>query len=51
MVAEIWANTSVPFCYYGLLVTKDPIEAAKVDGCNSWQVFKNITTIFNAICF
>jgi multiple sugar transport system permease protein len=26
--------------------SKDPIEAAKVDGCNSWQVFKNITLPF-----
>ena len=31
----------------GLLgIPKDPIEAAKVDGCNSWQVFKNITLPF-----
>jgi len=27
-------------------IPKDPIEAAKVDGCNSWQVFKNITLPF-----
>ena len=31
----------------GLLgIPKDPIEAAKVEGCNSWQVFKNITFRF-----
>ena len=27
-------------------IPKDPIEAARVDGCNSWQVFKNITLPF-----
>jgi multiple sugar transport system permease protein len=44
MAAEIWSSTSV---FAGLMgIPKDPIEAAKVDGCNSWQVFKNITLPF-----
>ena len=25
---------------------RDPIEAAKVDGCNAWQVFRHITLPF-----
>ena len=47
--AEIWSSTSVfaILLLAGLLgIPKDPIEAAKVDGCNSWQVFKNITLPF-----
>ena len=49
MAAEIWSSTSVfaILLLAGLLgIPKDPIEAAKVDGCNSWQVFKNITFPF-----
>ena len=49
MAAEIWSSTSVfaILLLAGLLgIPKDPIEAAKVDGCNSWQVFKNITLPF-----
>ena len=49
MAAEIWSSTSVfaILLLAGLLgIPKDPIEAAKVDGCNSWQVFKNITVPF-----
>ena len=49
MAAEIWSCTSVfaILLLAGLLgIPKDPIEAAKVDGCNSWQVFKNITLPF-----
>ena len=49
MSAEIWSSTSVfaILLLAGLLgIPKDPIEAAKVDGCNSWQVFKNITLPF-----
>ena len=49
MAAEIWSSTSVfaILLLAGLLgIHKDPIEAAKVDGCNSWQVFKNITLPF-----
>ena len=49
MAAEIWANTSIfaILLLAGLLgIPRDPIEAARVDGCNSWQVFKNITLPF-----
>jgi multiple sugar transport system permease protein len=49
MAAEIWSSTSVfaILLLAGLMgIPKDPIEAAKVDGCNSWQVFKNITLPF-----
>ena len=49
MAADIWSSTSVfaILLLAGLLgIPKDPIEAAKVDGCNSWQVFKNITLPF-----
>jgi multiple sugar transport system permease protein len=49
MAADIWSSTSVfaILLLAGLMgIPKDPIEAAKVDGCNSWQVFKNITLPF-----
>jgi multiple sugar transport system permease protein len=49
MAAEIWSSTSVfaILLLAGLMgIPKDPIEAAKVVGCNSWQVFKNITLPF-----
>ncbi len=49
MAAEIWANTAIfsILLLAGLLgIPRDPIEAARVDGCNSWQVFKNITLPF-----
>ena len=49
MAAEIWANTAVfsILLLAGLLgIPRDPVEAARVDGCNSWQVFKNITLPF-----
>ena len=49
LVAEIWANTAIfsILLLAGLMgIPKDPIEAARVDGCNSWQVFKNITLPF-----
>jgi len=49
MAAEIWSSTSVfaILLLAGLMgIPKVPIEAAKVDGCNSWQVFKNITLPF-----
>ena len=49
MAAEIWSSTSVfaILLLAGLMgIPKDPIEAAKVDGCNSCQVFKNITLPF-----
>ena len=49
LAAEIWANTAIfsILLLAGLMgIPKDPIEAARVDGCNSWQVFKNITLPF-----
>ena len=49
MAAEISSSTSVfaILLLAGLLgIPKDPIDAAKVDACNSWQVFKNITLPF-----
>ncbi|SHJ13520.1 carbohydrate ABC transporter membrane protein 1, CUT1 family [Shimia gijangensis] len=47
--AEIWMSTSI----FAILILaglfalpKDPIEAARVDGCSNWQVFKHITLPF-----
>jgi multiple sugar transport system permease protein len=48
-IAEIWMSTSVfaILLLAGLLaLPQDPIEAAKVDGCNAWQVFRHITLPF-----
>ena len=47
--AEIWMSTSVfaILILAGLLaVPRDPIEAAKVDGCTAWQTFRHITLPF-----
>lgn len=47
--AEVWMSTSVfaILLLAGLFaMPRDPIEAAKVDGCNSWQVFRHITLPF-----
>jgi multiple sugar transport system permease protein len=47
--AEIWMSTSVfaILLLAGLLaLPKDPVEAAKVDGCNPLQVFQHITLPF-----
>jgi len=47
--AEIWMSTSVfaILLLAGVMaMPKEPIEAAKVDGCNSWQVFRHITLPF-----
>lgn len=47
--AEIWMSTSVfaILLLAGLMaLPKEPIEAAKVDGCNPWQVFRHITLPF-----
>lgn len=48
-VAEIWMSTSI----FAILILaglfampKDPVEAAKVDGCSNWQVFRHITLPF-----
>ena len=49
LAAEIWANTAIfsILLLAGLMgIPKDPVEAARVDGCNSWQVFKHITLPF-----
>jgi len=47
--AEIWMSTSI----FAILILaglfampKDPIEAAQVDGCSRWQVFRHITLPF-----
>jgi multiple sugar transport system permease protein len=47
--AEVWMSTSVfaILLLAGLMaLPKEPIEAAKVDGCNPWQVFRHITLPF-----
>lgn len=48
-VAEIWMSTSI----FAILILaglfampKDPVEAARVDGCSNWQVFRHITLPF-----
>ncbi|MBI4923358.1 MAG: sugar ABC transporter permease [Devosia nanyangense] len=47
--AEMWMSTSVfaILLLAGLMaLPKEPIEAARVDGCNAWQVFRHITLPF-----
>ena len=47
--AEVWMSTSVfaILLLAGLFaMPRDPIEAARVDGCNPWQVFRHITLPF-----
>ena len=47
--AEVWMSTSVfaILLLAGLFaMPRDPIEAAKVDGCGPWQVFRHITLPF-----
>ena len=49
IVAEMWMSTSIfaILLMAGLLaMPKEPIEAAKVDGCNALQVFRHITLPF-----
>ncbi len=49
LVAEVWMSTPVfaILLLAGLMaMPRDPIEAARVDGCNSWQVFRHITLPF-----
>jgi multiple sugar transport system permease protein len=49
MFAEVWMSTSIfaILLLAGLMaLPKEPIEAAKVDGCNPWQVFRHITLPF-----
>lgn len=48
-VAEVWMSTSVfaILLLAGLFaMPRDPLEAAKVDGCNAWQTFRHITLPF-----
>jgi len=49
MFAEVWMSTSV----FAILILaglfampRDPLEAAKVDGCTAWQTFRHITLPF-----
>ncbi len=47
--AEVWMSTSVfaILLLAGLFaMPREPLEAAKVDGCNPWQVFRHITLPF-----
>ena len=47
--AEVWTSTSVfaILILAGLFaIPKDPLEAAKVDGCTQWQTFRHITLPF-----
>jgi len=49
IVTEIWMSTSVfaILLLAGLMaLPKEPVEAARVDGCNPWQVFRHITLPF-----
>jgi multiple sugar transport system permease protein len=49
ILAEVWMSTSVfaILLLAGLMaLPKEPIEAAKVDGCNPLQVFRHITLPF-----
>lgn len=48
-VAEVWSSTSVfaIFILAGLMaMPREPIEAARVDGCTAWQTFKYVTWPF-----
>ncbi len=49
MFAEVWMSTSIfaILLLAGMFaVPREPIEAARVDGCNPWQVFRHITLPF-----
>jgi multiple sugar transport system permease protein len=49
VLAEVWMSTSVfaILLLAGLMaLPKEPVEAARVDGCNPWQVFRHITLPF-----
>jgi len=46
LAAEVWMSTSVfaILLLAGLFaMPRDPLEAARVDGCNAWQTFRYIT--------
>lgn len=45
-IAEIWMSSSVfaILLLAGLIsLPREPVEAAKVDGCNNWQTFRHVT--------
>jgi multiple sugar transport system permease protein len=49
IVAEVWNSTAIfaVLLLAGLVaLPRDPMEAAKVDGCTNWQVFRHITLPF-----
>src|ERR1700756_4835748 len=49
LLAELWMSSSVfaILLLAGLYaLPKDPVEAARVDGCNAWQTFRYITLPF-----
>lgn len=49
VVAEVWTSTSVfaILILAGLYaIPRDPLEAAEVDGCTTWQSFKYVTLPF-----
>jgi len=49
IIAEVWMSTSVfaILLLAGLMaLPKEPVEAARVDGCNPFQVFRHITLPF-----
>ena len=49
LCAEVWSSTAVfaIFILAGLMaMPRDPIEAARVDGCTPWQTFRYVTWPF-----
>lgn len=49
LTAEIWSSTAVfaIFILAGLMaMPRDPLEAARVDGCTPWQTFRYVTWPF-----
>ncbi|KAA0701106.1 sugar ABC transporter permease [Neorhizobium sp. P12A] len=49
VIAEVWSSTSVfaILILAGLLaMPQEPVEAARVDGCTSWQTFRYVTWPF-----
>ena len=49
LFAEIWMSTSIfaILLLAGLFaIPRDPLEAARVDGCTPWQVFRHVTLPF-----
>ncbi|MBL8583055.1 MAG: sugar ABC transporter permease, partial [Rhizobiaceae bacterium] len=49
LVAEVWSSTAVfaIFILAGLMaMPREPIEAARVDGCTPWQTFRYVTWPF-----